>query len=64
MHVDFTFHFWSALSQLTALGAGIKFLLYLAHQVKELVDAIKDMVHEHNEMYGWYQRTKDQVLDH
>jgi hypothetical protein len=62
MHIDYTFHFWTALSQIVALVGGGKILWMGYVQFRDFAGACKSIVHEHHEMYGWYQRVKDQLL--
>lgn len=54
MHVDFTFHFWSAIGWLSSSGVGAMFLRYVYKQIRRGVDAFVTMVEQHHEMYGWY----------
>jgi len=61
VHLDFTVHFWPALAQLAAIAGGAKFLWACYAQFRDLAAAMKTMVNEHHEMYGWYQRVKGKL---
>jgi hypothetical protein len=54
MHVDFTFHFWTAIGYFGSFCTACTFLVAVYRQVKKLVDAVVVKVNEHDEMYGWY----------
>jgi hypothetical protein len=61
VHIDFTFHFWTVLSQLIALGGGGRILWKSYVHFRDFVDACTSIVREHHEMWGWYQLVKDKI---
>lgn len=59
MHVDFTIHFWTLLSELIALSAMGRFLLFLVRSIRSVVNAAELILAQHHEVYGWYRDVKD-----
>jgi hypothetical protein len=55
MHLDFTIHFWSALTQFLALVGLGTFLWKTYRLIARGVHRVIAVLDEHNAMYGWYQ---------
>lgn len=54
MHINFTFNFWTVLSQLAVVIATGKFLYHVHLNIRDLVNACKTLIAEHHEVYKWY----------
>jgi hypothetical protein len=55
MHIDFTVHFWTLLSQFLALTAFLTFLRHVYMKIQDLVQAARSILSQHREVYGWYE---------
>jgi hypothetical protein len=55
VHIDYTLAFWPTLTKLAGIIAVCTFLFKVYHKIGSGVDAVKALVAEHEEMYGWYQ---------
>lgn len=57
MHLDFTLHFWTLLSQVLAVGSLIAFLRRATKAIRSVVAAANLILAQHHEIYGWYANT-------
>jgi hypothetical protein len=57
VHIDYTFHFWTSLSQGAALLGFGTFLYKTYRTIRELVSAAIVILDQHREMYGWFATT-------
>lgn len=66
MHIDYTLHFWTLVTQLTGLTGFFTFLWHAFKWIKRavmfikhLVDAVSVILDEHREVYLWYSSVKE-----